>query len=453
MAEQKYIHGVWENPWYFIGAVLCASSGLGALWLFPAATTRPDIGLVILLYPLFLVVVGWPLLLAEAALGRRARQSPIGTMRYLVRESQQHKLWRSIGWLSVSVGVLVASWCSQLLVWSGHYFVDMATGLLQGQNLKRATEHFQQLHSQSGDSLLWAGIFLLICSAVVAGGVPRIGRAFRHLVAVLIWLLVLAMALSCVNGAWLESYHHLFDLPPEPFSIPALLQAAPQAMGLALTTLVMGTGVAMSYGAYASNRSGLAKSSLLVVLLMGLVALSIALIVHAALLSFPDISYTSGYELMYVALPMSFSNMVDGLFLGALFYLFVMLAVWGSVISLLEPATAWLVERTRCNRPVAALLVGVVCYALVSASIYLQHLMTAPSAHYGVVERLVSQVLLPLIGLLVAVFTGWLLKRSLVREMLFDETRMLFAIWYGMLRYILPLAMVIILAAGIYGLF
>ncbi|UTW46539.1 hypothetical protein KFE80_06605 [bacterium SCSIO 12696] len=447
--RNKYLHGVWQGPWYFIGATVCASAGLGALWYFPAAVSGSDASLVTLFYALFLVLLAWPLLLAESVLGRRGRQSPVNTMRYLVMESQLSPAWRAIGVVATLSGVLMVSWFALLAIWAGDYFWDMTSGVMQGQNLRFAIEHFNEVREQPQQALLRCGLFLLLVAMVSMGGVRRIGRVLRHLVALLIWLLVLAAVLSVVNGNWLAGYYHLFDLPHVSLATGQWLASAATALSMALLTCALGVGAASAFGAYLPERSRLAKSTLLVVLVVGLFAYTVALTIHATVLAEParavmEGQSMDGLNMLFVALPISFSNTAYGLFLGGLFFLFIALACWGSAIALLEPAIAWLVESTRCNRFFASLLVGLICLGLMPTSFY-----TLDRGGYGIVEQLCGY-LLPLVGLLVTLFVGWRLPRNVLREALFDEPRILFSIWYGLLRYVLPILMIIMLGHSIY---
>ncbi|MCV6603745.1 MAG: hypothetical protein OIF34_00455 [Porticoccaceae bacterium] len=448
--NNQYLHGVWEGSWYFIGATICASAGLGALWYFPSAASGASAGLSSLLFALFLMLFCWPLLVTEVMLGRRGRQSAVNSLRYLVLESHKPAYWRAIGWLGTLAGVLMVSWFSLLAVWAGDFFWDMTSGVLQGQNLRVASEHFAEIESRPQQALIRCGVFLLSVAAVLAGGVKRIGRMLRHLVAVLIGLLVLAAALSVANGNWLSGYYHLFDFPLGAISSQQWLSAAATALTTAFVCVPLGVGAAMTFGAYMPQRPQIAKGSLLVVLVAGLMAFVVALSIHATLRAEAaqavlEGQASNGLQLLFVALPISFSNTDYGLFLGALFYLFIVLACWGTAIALLEPAVAWLVESSRCNRLFASLAVALICLGLMPTTFF-----NLDVGDYGAIEWFCRHCLVPFVAFLVVLFAGWCLRRDLLREMLYDESRLLFSICYGLLRYILPVAMVMILAFNIY---
>ncbi|MGS2723679.1 hypothetical protein ACVBEJ_08015 [Porticoccus sp. GXU_MW_L64] len=448
--SNKYLHGVWKGPWYFVGAMICTSTGLGALWYFPSAASAENVGLVSLLFAVFLVLFSWPLLVTEVTLGRRGRQSATNSLRYLVRESRQHGYWRAIGWLGTLAGLLMVSWFSLLAVWAGDYFWDMTSGVLQGQSLRFAIEHFAVIESRPQQALLRCGLFLLLAAAVLAGGVARIGRMLRHLVAVLLVLLVLAVALSVVNGNWESGYQHLFAVALVDVDRSQWWQAAATALTMAFVCVPLGVGAAVTLGAYLPQRPQLLKGSLLVVLVAGLIAFAVALSIHATLRAGAaqavlEGQVGSGLQLLFVSLPVSFSNTSYGLFLGGLFYLFIALACWGAAIALLEPAVAWLTESTRCNRFFASLVVVVVCLGVMPTTFF-----TLDKGDYGAIEWFCRYCLVPLVALMVVLFAGWCLRRDLLRETLYDEPRLWFSICYGLLRYILPVAMVIIFAFNIY---
>lgn len=448
--RNKRLHGVWNEPWTFIFAATGSCVGLGGIWKFPYVVGEHGGGAFVLLYLVFLLLVGLPLLLAEVMLGRSARQSPINTIRYLAAESCLSGGWGRIGWLGVTAGLLILSYYSVVAGWSLQYMVDIAGGALQGAGPKLATEHFMYLLADPKRLMLWQAGFLLLSMAVVVRGVRLgLGVAVRWMVPLLAVLLLVLLFYSAAAGELNKSVNFLFYVDFSSLSTRSVLQA----LGLALFTLSLGVGAMMAYGAYIPDHAPVTKSLLLVTLLNVLVALGFAVVVFAMVFAHPEVSPDTGPGLMFIALPLAFANMPSGLLLGAIFFLLTAVAAWSSAISLLEPAVAWLVESWRCNRLIANLVVGSLTWVLGLGSVFSFNLWRGGINFYGMVDMLTSVILLPLTGLLIAVFTGWKVRRSLVQAEMINESSLWFKAGYWLLRYVSPLAIGTIFLAGIIGLF
>ncbi len=448
--RNKRLHGVWSSSRTFVFAATGSCVGLGGIWKFPYVVGENGGGTFVLLYLAFLLLVGLPLLLAEVMLGRRARQSPVNAMRYLTAESGLPTVWSGIGWLGVASGLIILSYYSVVAGWSLQYMTDMASGQLQGADARATTEHFMQLLADPERMMRWQAGFLLLSMAVVVRGVRRgLGLAVRWMMPLLAVLLLILLYYSATVGELGKSIDFVFGLRAAGLTATSALKA----LGLALFTLSLGVGAMMAYGAYIPDRAPVIKSLLLVILFNVLVALSFAVVVFAMVFAHSGIRPDSGPGLMFITLPLTFGNMPGGLLLGAIFFLLTAIAAWSSAISLLEPGVAWLVESRGCRRWQANLIVGSLAWFLGLGSVFSFNRWRGDINFYGFVDMLTSAILLPLTALLIALFVGWKMRRSLVREEMHGESLHVFNGWYWLFRYLVPVAVGVILVAGLFGLF
>ncbi|MGB1542494.1 MAG: sodium-dependent transporter, partial [Spongiibacter marinus] len=205
------------------------------------------------------------------------------------------------------------------------------------------------------------------------------------------------------------------------------------AMGHAFFTLSLGMGAIMAYGAYFPGHSSIGKT------VMTIAALDTIIALLAGMAMFPlvfanDLTPGQGPGLMFVTLPIAFSNMSGGIFFGTLFFTLVSIAALSSSISLIEPGVAWL-EKHGVKRPVSTFGLAGIAWLGGIASIHYESVFNA-------LDYLTANVMLPLGGLLIAVFVGWLMPSDRV----FDETGILhakvFKAWRFLLRYIAPLGII-----------
>jgi NSS family neurotransmitter:Na+ symporter len=209
-------------------------------------------------------------------------------------------------------------------------------------------------------------------------------------------------------------------------------------------------GAIMVYGSYLPEKASIAGTTLTIALLDTLVA------ILAAVAIFP-IVFANGLEpgagpgLIFQTMPIAFGQMPGGILFGTLFFVLLVFAAWTSAISLIEPAVAWLAENHGFRRMNAAMLVGLMTWSLGLLTVFSFNLL-ADFAPLGVVEALREQtffslfdyvtanIMLPLGGLLIAVFAGWVLRREDSADELQLGQGLLYQGWYYLIRYVTPLA-------------
>jgi len=160
---------------------------------------------------------------------------------------------------------------------------------------------------------------------------------------------------------------------------------------------------------------------------------------------------------MFISLPVAFGNMPGGLLFGSVFFVLVTLAAWSSAISLIEPAVAYLVESRNFHRITANLLLGMLAWVVGLGSVLSFNVWSesriAGFNFFEFMDFLTSSVMLPLTGLFIAIFVGWIMRPQSVRDELSDESDRVFWLWCMIVRYISPLAVLVVFVMGIYKTF
>jgi neurotransmitter:Na+ symporter, NSS family len=453
-SAKRGVHGAWASRWTFVMAATGSAVGLGNIWKFPYIVGENGGGAFVLVYLLCILLVGVPIMVAEVMLGRRGRQSPINTMRYLTEDAGLHGAWKAIGWLGVTAGLMILSYYAVIAGWALHYIGKMASGTFHGASAEQAGAIFGHLLADKNTLIYWQTIFLLLTMAVVIGGVTKgLGVAVRILMPMLFVLLLMLLMFSYQHGDFERGFNFLFS-----FNFQALTwEGVLEALGHAFFTLSLGMGAIMAYGAYMPDHARIGRTVLAVGFIDTVVALVAGLAIFPIVFANPSIEPGVGPGLMFVSLPVAFGNMTHGLLFGSFFFVLVTLAAWSSAISLIEPAVAYLVESKGLSRITACLSLGLLAWVVGLGSVLSFNewadARVAGFTFFEFMDFITSSVMLPLTGLFIAIFVGWIMKPDTVREELGDESNRVFFSWRWVLRFMSPLLVLVVFVLGLYKTF
>jgi len=449
LARQS-LHGSWSNQWTFIAAATGATIGLGNLWKFAyLAGVNGGAGFV-LIYLLCMALVATPVLVAEVLLGARGRGDPVHAIEMVLLESALSRHWRWVGWLSGLAALVVLSYLSVVGGWLMTYCRWVYGGDLSAASARQIGELFGQLLGDGAHQAALQALFLLFTWMFVALGVARgLGALFSVLAPALLILLLVMVLTALRMGDMSAAIEFMFA--PHPAQWRA--EGALAALGQAFFSLGIGMGAMISFGSYAPAQRSLLR------MLGAVVALHVVTALLAGLAIFPlvfahRVQPSYGPGLMFVTLPYIFGNLPYGSVIGVAFFIMVLLAAFGSAVALLEPATAWLVQRTRWSRPRAALVLtaGVWLLGLLSIGSFSLWPTWRPGGKslFAWIDWLSADVMLPVCALAVSILVGWYMRSESIRDELLTHRPRLFWLWRAALRYIAPPAIALILLAGLY---
>ena len=450
----KGMHGAWASRWTFIMAATGSAVGLGNMWKFPYVAGSNGGGAFVLVYLGCILLIGVPVMMAEVLIGRQGRQSPINSMRDAVNESGADSRWRHVGWVGVAAGMLILSFYAVIAGWALAYIFEAASGELTGINGDKAGDLFGALLADPGRLIFWQSIFMLLCVGVVVGGVKKgLGVAVEILMPLLFIMLLLLLGFSYLRGDFAAAWNFLFNFNLELLTWRGVLEA----MGQAFFTLSIGMGAIMAYGAYMPQKANIGKTVLIVAFFDSLVAIVSGLIIFSIVFATQGIEPSAGPGLMFISLPVAFGGMPGGLLIGSAFFVLVSIAAWSSAISLLEPCVAWLIETKNMGRVQANLLLAGFAWLLGLGSVLSFNIWSdikmAGFTFFDFLDFLTANIMLPLSGLLIALFVGYIMKRELVDFEMQGTSPMVMKLWRATLRYIAPVAISAVFAMGIYDKF
>ncbi len=436
-------HGQWSTRLAFILAATGSAVGLGNIWKFPYIAGENGGGAFVLIYLLCILMIGLPIMMAEIMLGRRGRQSPINTMKELAQESAVSPFWSWLGWLGVIAGFLILSYYSVIAGWAMAYVVRVASGVFEGVTPDGASNIFGELIADPEKLLAWHSLFMIMTMLVVARGVKGLERTVKFLMPALLAILILLIGYSMEQGAFEQGVSFLFKADFSKVTSESVLTA----MGHAFFTLSLGMGAIMVYGSYLPSKVSIGSTASLIALTDTAVAL------FAGLAIFP-IVFANGLEpgsgpgLIFQTLPIAFGHMAYGSLFGTLFFVLLVFAAWSSSISLIEPAVAWLVENKNMSRMRACIWAGLATW-VVGIGTVLSFNLTADvtllgKTFFDILDYLTANVMLPLGGLCIAIFAGWIMSKEASAEELSFTKPVLYKSWQFLIKFISPLAVIIV---------
>ncbi|MHB9102599.1 MAG: sodium-dependent transporter [Sulfuricella sp.] len=434
----------WTSRWSFILATAGSAIGLGNIWKFPYMTGVNGGSAFVLVFLLCIAVVGIPLMMCEIMLGRRAQRNPVDGMAALAREAGAPMLWKWVGIMGLIAGLLILAFYSVIAGWVLDYVVRAASGDFKGINGAMAQSQFDAFLAAPLELGLWHTLFMVMTMSVVARGVNSgLEKANNILMPALFAILLVLLGYSLAEGDVARSAHFMFAPDFSKVTPAAVLSA----LGHAFFSLSLGMGAVMVYGSYLQRHVSIARTTLFVALADTAVGLLVGLAIFALVFA-NGLEPAAGPGLIFQTLPIAFGKMPGGAFIGTLFFLLVAFAAWTSAISLVEPAIAWLTENTRLTRLQAAWLIGLTDWVLgiavlLSFSAWKDVRLLFGLNIFDTLDKLTTNILLPLGGLLMALFAGWVMKTHHVQEEL-NVSALPYRLWRFTIRFVSPLAIIAI---------
>ena len=424
--------------------------GLGNIWRFPYIAGENGGAAFVLVYLACVILIGIPCMMAEIMLGRRGQGSPTSAVAALAKESDQSTSWRFVGGMGLWAAFTIVIVYAGIVGWVLWYlFKALTTGFLGFDGPTAALEFDSMLLNTPG-MLLWTLLGIGITGAVIFAGVKGgIERAVTILMPLLFLLLVSLAIYNMFAGGFGEAVTWLFTpdfskIGPEVFLV---------AVGQAFFSIGVAMGGMMVYGAYLPKSISIAKSAVIIIAADTLVALVAGLVVFPAVF-YNGLDPAAGPGLIFQTLPVAFANMPGGHLFSVAFFLMLAVAGITSMVGLIEPVTAYFEDRHGVPRHRAALsvIVAVAILSVVSLLSYntLSEVRVGGFNFNDIMDTFSNMILLPLGGLFIALFAGWIMRSEFSKEEL-AISESAYRLWQLTTRYVVPPALVIIFFFGITG--
>lgn len=414
--------------------------GLGNIWKLPYMIGVNGGSAFVLVFVACVLLIGIPLMMTEILLGRRAQKNPFNGMQALAIEAKISTAWKYLGGMGMLTGLLILSFYSVIGGWILAYIIEAARGSFSQITATQSSANFDALLASPLKLLGWHTVFMFMTMSVVAHGVNSgLEKANNILISSLFVILLILLGYSMSVGDMQAAFQFMFKPDFAKISPTAVLSA----MGHAFFTLSLGMGAVMVYGSYLQRNVSIARTTIYLALIDTLLGLLVGLAIYSLVFA-NHLAPNAGPGLIFQTLPIAFGQMPAGGFFGMLFFILVAFAAWTSSISLVEPAIACILENTKIKRYIAAWIIGLAVWLLGIAVVLSFNEWKAIKIVMGLnifetLDKLTSTVLLPLGGLLMAIFAGYFMNKIHAQEEL-DLNDQHFKLWRFTNNFIAPIA-------------
>jgi len=437
----------WSGRLAFILASIGAAVGLGNIWKFPYTLGNSGGSAFVLVYVIAILLIATPIMLSEMAIGRHARQSAPSALRKVALENGSSAWWQVLGWMGLLALLLVLSFYSVIAGWTIAYLFKSISGGLSGLSAEEIGRDFGAFLHDPTWMILWHFLFMAVTIFIVSRGV-RIGleRIVRVLIPGLFVMLVGLVIYSGINGDFGAAAKFLFSADLTKIT-PAVVLAA---VGQAFFSVNVGVGAVLTYSAYLPRDVNLFQSAIAVAIGDTLVALLAGLAIFPIVFAY-NLNPSEGPGLIFVTLSTAFAVMPGGSILSSLFFLMLLFAALTSSISMLETMTARATEVRGLTRPQAATAIGISTFVLGLVTVLSfsrwddvfllgDFAVFAGKTPFDLIDYLVSNIFMPIGGMLYALFAGWWVARQTLVDELGIGDGAVFKLWLFLVRLVAPLA-------------
>ncbi len=456
MTQQR---GHWGSKAGFILAAAGSAIGLGNIWKFPYITGAHGGGAFVLIYLGCIALIALPILIGEIIMGKTTQQSAVPAFRELSKPASP---WMGIGWMGVLAAFLLLSYYAVIAGWTLHYVWLAIQGTFTGLDAEGVNNVFGEVASSSGTNLVWLVVFMALTTFIVAGGIKRGIELASRIMLPLLGLILLALMIVAATNAksgFSEAADFVFSFRTDQLTAEGVLEA----VGHAFFSVGVGMGTMIAYGSYLKRKSDAVGTSVLIVSLDTIIALMACMVLFPITFAYglePD----AGPGLVFKNMPIALLALPGGPFLAVIFFVLLFVAALTSAISLLEVATSYVIDELKWNRVKAAIIGGVlitivgVPSALSNGSHWFNEGFAEITGRnwLDTADYLVSNIMLPLGGLGIALFVGWRMSKS-IRQSAFSEgsgLAMTYGAWCFLIQWLAPAAVLVVFlnAVGIIDL-
>ncbi len=438
----------WTSKIGFILAAAGSAIGLGAIWKFPYETGANGGSVFILLFILSTVLIGLPVLIAEFVIGRRGQADAVSGL----KKQAPGKPWYLIGWSGFIFSFLILSFYSVVGGWVLSYLVRSVTMQLSGLGDENFANLFGSIISNPLEVLVAQAAFMGLTIWIVQGGIKSgIERASKIMMpALLIFFVVLMVRSLTLDGA-MEGVRFMF-IPDWSFFN---FQTALVALGQAFFSLSVGVAGMITYASYLQKNENLTRSAVSVVSLNIIISIMAGLIIFPAVFAL-DYLPDQGPGLVFIIIPAIFDQLFMGQFLIIIFFVLLLFATLTSSISMLEIVVSIAVKNKYDRRRRLAFILGLAIFVVGIPSALSFGVMSSPMffgyTFFDFVDILTSRIGLPLGALFTSLFAGYVLTNKDAHDELTQQTTWV-DIWRILVRYVAPIAIVVVFVNGIIQIF
>lgn len=453
METKKNKRSTFSGKIGFVLSAAGASVGLGNIWRFPYLAAKYGGGIFLLIYILLALTFGYTMIVAESALGRMTRKSPVGAFKAFGKKAG----WLSFGgWINAIIPVLIVPYYSVIGGWVIKYLIEY----VKGNGTKLAADgYFSEFISNGASTEICFVIFCMFTLSIIYAGVRNgIERVSKFMMPILVVLSVIIAIYSVTRPGAMAGVKYFLVPNLKNFSWMTVVAA----MGQMFYSLSIAMGILITFGSYMKKDSSIEDSTRNVEVFDTAIAIMAGLMIIPAVFAFsggnPD-TLQAGPALMFITIPKVFENMGLGTAIGILFFLLVLFAALTSSIALTESAVSTFEDEIGWSRKKSTVLVGVIMIVLGSLS----SLGYGPLAFVKIIgmqfldffDFLTNSVMMPIAALMTSLLVARVVGvKKIEEEIIHGENafrrKKIFAV---MIKYLCPIFVLIILISSVANAF
>ncbi|UFS68876.1 sodium-dependent transporter [Geomonas sp. RF6] len=441
---------VFTSGFGVLAATLGSAVGLGNIWKFPALAGLNGGAAFLIIYLVSTLMTGLPVMIAELMLGRRSRSDALTTFRVL---HPQRETWGLIGAVGVLSAFLILAFYTEVAGWVFAYVFKSATGAVLSSDPKVTSAAFQSLIADPFQSVFWQCLVILFVGFIIVLGVSKgIEKTTKRLMPVLFLILLMIGIRSLTLSGATQGLSFLFTPDFSKVTGSVVLTA----MGLAFFKLSVGMGTMITYGSYFTHDQNVPMTALRVMLADLTVSILAGIAIFPAVFTY-GFKPEAGPALLFITIPAVFSQMPFGNVFVVLFFVLGAIASTGAMLSIMEVPVAYLHHRLGWSRlkstAVTATLLALIGSTAALSNSTLAGFKILGMTMFDLYDFLTSNLLMPLGGLFLCLFAGWVWGEKQVRSALTNDgtlaNRRVVSFFLFQVKYVAPAIITIILLRGL----
>lgn len=436
----------WGSRIGFILAAAGSAIGLGNIWRFPYLVGMNGGAAFVVVYLLLIAIVGSTVMLAEFALGRAARKTPVAAFWGL---SGSHT-WTLVGWIAtLAGGFIILSYYNVIGGWTLKYIVGSLTDLIPLAADGKSKDVFVSFIGEPQQVVLYQIGFMLLTMAIVYGGV---GKGIERACKVMMPLLFIILIILIVRSVTLPGAEKGLEFYLKPDFSKITGKSVLDALGQGFFSLSLGMGIMITYGSYIGKSERLPSSVGWVVFTDTFIALLAGLAIFPAVFAM-GVEPGAGVGLTFITLPGVFAKMPFGTVFSALFFILLFFAAITSAMSLFEVAVAHGMDDLKWSRRKSIMIMGTLITLLgVPSALSLSGAPKVAGKDFlDAMDFISNNIMMPLASILTCVFVGWFWLDKGRKEVTNDGALpfALMDVWVWFVRVVAPIAIAIIFYMGL----
>lgn len=429
-------------------ATLGSAVGLGNIWKFPYLTGANGGGAFLLAYLLCVALVGIPVMACEFYIGRKSRKNAVGAF----KELKAAKGWKTIGFMGVASAFLIMFFYSCVSGWVYSYVFKSIKGDFRGVTSATAATKFMSTLTGPISPLIWQFIVFAVVSIILIAGIKNgIERITKTLMPVLFILILICDVRALTLPGASQGINFLFHVDFSKLTGAVILTA----LGLAFFKLSLGMGTMITYGSYFTQNNNMIATAVKVALADSLISILAGIAIFPAVFSF-GLEPSKGAGLLFMTIPLVFSKIPFGGVLLVAFFFLTAIAATTAMISLVEVPVAYFTEEKGMGRKKAVLcttgimmVVGILATLSADSTSLLGNIhILGQKGFFDSFDFLSSNILLPVGGLLIAIYIGYFVKKEDFKLELSNQGTLnngnVLNVIYVFIKFISPVLLIIV---------